>query len=86
VIGERLLRVGHDWVCDSQRLELPSGYAEQNYQPIICPDCGTRVWRGRGDGRIYIVDSHIHDSVRLRGLTDDEKSCEYMIIKHVMET
>ena len=88
-MGIRILSGGgfHDWIDSSHRKSapLPSGYTMHNYQPMVCLNCKTQAWRGRGDGRIYIVDTEDHDR-SLRGLTGPEKNCEYMVVKRVMET
>ena len=57
--------------------------------PMICLHCGAETWREKGTGRIEIMDYAKHDFPRgpfMRRLTDEEKGCEFFIVKHVMET
>ncbi len=67
----------HDFIDDyrpRQRLEY--------YIPIICLHCGARVWREKGTGHVKIGEGQSGD---MRSLSDEEKGCEFFIVKHVME-
>jgi hypothetical protein len=85
----------HEWIDASHRRltqELPAGYKNRDYQPMVCIDCGTYVWRERGTGRIQIVDFDddlgYPRAIRagfLRGLDGPEMGCEYMIVRRIME-
>ena len=94
-MGIRVISGGgrHEWLDDwRDRADLDGTalFGTKDYLPMICLHCGTQAWRHSGTGRIQLLAVGEEDVVNpmpyLRGLQDPEKSCEYMIIKRIMET
>lgn len=81
-----------DW-RDRSNLDGTGLFGTKDYDPMICLHCGTQAWRHKGTARIQLLDydSDLVPRGRsgpmpyLRNLQDPEKSCEYMIVKQIME-
>ncbi len=88
-MGIRILSGGgrHEWIDDWRDRKVDESVAKTHGQ-MICLHCGAQVWREKGTGRIEIIDYAKDDFPRgpfLRRLNDDEKGCEFFIVKHIME-
>ncbi len=98
-MGLRILSGGgfHDWIDDDFRKRrqkiLDAGWdptlIHHQYNPMVCLNCGTASWRERGSGRIHLLDETI-DNARYSGhyfrrLDESEMTCEYMMVKQLME-
>ena len=96
-MGIRIISGGgyHDWIDDApreRRRELVDMGLDRllgNYTPMVCLHCETKAWRERGTGRLQILltDESIGPrSPNFRSLEGPEKSCDFMIVRKVMET
>ena len=91
-MGIRILSGGgrHEFIDASHRnLVQLEKTVETVYDvtPMVCLHCGTIGWREKYSGRLKLLEyTGGPDQVILRPLNDEEKGCEYMIVKKIMET
>ena len=92
-MGIRILSGGgfHDWIDDwRDRREIDgTGIDERDFAPMTCLHCGTKAWREKGTGRLQLLafgeEEFVNPTPYLRPLKGPEKTCEYMIVKQIME-